>query len=259
MPKFGDDLGGNLKAFFQAGPRGTVSSGLLVDWNQEPGLWQNLRDWLAPRKLPPLKTTSQAIPVPEIWSKNTQFSRVQVVSIVVHVVVIAAIVIIPLLIPGLLQPKVTKASNPILDDTTISPYLPKLAPSTSKAGGGGGQHDLAPAAKGVAPKFSWTQISRPMVHPAEHPQVTMTPTVLGNPQINLPNPNLPNWGDPLGKSSNDSMGAGQRQRRGKRKWQRCRSRRTVWNRAAARPTRERAAMELLPACIARSPNIAMKP
>ena len=70
MPKFGDNLSGNLKEFFQAGPRGNVSSGLLVDWDQEPSLWQNMRDWIAPRKLPPLKTTSQAIDVPEIWTKE---------------------------------------------------------------------------------------------------------------------------------------------------------------------------------------------
>ena len=53
VPRFGDGLGDNLKAFFSAGPRGDVRSGLLVDWNQEPSLWQNLRDWIAPRKLPP--------------------------------------------------------------------------------------------------------------------------------------------------------------------------------------------------------------
>src|SRR5277367_2706079 len=40
IPRFGDDLGGNLKEFFQAGARGDVRSGLLVDWNQEPSLWQ---------------------------------------------------------------------------------------------------------------------------------------------------------------------------------------------------------------------------
>ena len=70
MPRFGTGMGDNLKEFFHAGPRGKVRSALLVDWNEEPSLWQNLRDWIAPRKLPPLKTTSQPIPVPEIWSKN---------------------------------------------------------------------------------------------------------------------------------------------------------------------------------------------
>src|ERR1700734_2382526 len=95
VPRFGTGLGDNLKEFFHSGPRGNVRSALLVDWHEEPSLWANLRDWIAPRKLPPLKTTSQPIPVPEIWSKDPQFSRVQVVSILVHAVAIALVVLLP--------------------------------------------------------------------------------------------------------------------------------------------------------------------
>src|SRR5271170_944775 len=40
MPGFGDNLAANFKEFFQAGPRGNVNSDLLVNWNEEPGLWQ---------------------------------------------------------------------------------------------------------------------------------------------------------------------------------------------------------------------------
>lgn len=208
IPRFGTGMGDNLKEFFHSGPRGNVRSALLVEWHQEPSLWANLRDWIAPRKLPPLKTTSQPIPVPEIWSKNTQFSRVQVVSILVHALAIALIVLLPLLLPSLLSPPVTKAYNLEQSDVTVSPYLAKLAPSKSKAGGGGGAAEKLPAAKGQLPKFLWTQISRPMVHPPVNPQIAVTPTVLGNPEIHMPNNPLLNWGDPFGKSVNDSMGAG---------------------------------------------------
>jgi periplasmic protein TonB len=209
IPRFGTGMGENFKEFFHSGPRGNIRSKLLVDWHEEPSLWANLRDWIAPRKLPPLKTTSQPIPVPEIWSKNTQFSRVQVVSILVHALAIALIVILPLLLPELLHPPVTKAYNPELStDVTVSPYLQKLAPAASKAGGGGGASDKLPAPKGKLPKFSWTQISRPMVHPPEHPEIAVVPTVLGNPDIHLPNNNMANWGDPFGKAANDSMGMG---------------------------------------------------
>ena len=86
MPKFGTGISANLREFFRAAPRGRVNSALLVNWKEEPTLWQNLRDWIAPRKLPPLQTTSQPIPVPEIWSKNTQFNRVQIVSILVQAI-----------------------------------------------------------------------------------------------------------------------------------------------------------------------------
>lgn len=209
MPRFGAGLGDNVKEFFHAGPRGPINSGLLVNWSTETGFWQNLRDLIAPKKLPPLQTTSKPVPVKEIWSKNEQFSRTQLISIGAHVVAVALVVLLPLLFPEWLSPPVQKASTTITPiDDTISPYLAKLQPAKSRAGGGGGQHDLAPASKGRAPKFDWTQTARPMVKPPEHPQIAMTPTVIGNPDIKMPNSNLPNWGDPLGKTSNDSMGNG---------------------------------------------------
>ena len=209
MPGFGGGFGDNIKELFQTGPRGRVKSALLVNWEEEPSLWQNLRDWIAPRKLPPLQTTSQPVDVPEIWTKDPLLSRSQAVSVAVHVVVISLIVLVPLLWPGLLTPNVTKASNPDLEPLTdVSPYLPKMAPAAKKAGGGGGQHDLQPAAKGKLPKFSWTQIARPMVHPPDHPEIAVTPTLLGNPAVNIPNINSINWGDPNGKNNSDSLGQG---------------------------------------------------
>lgn len=208
MPDFGEGVGGNLKEFFRSGPRGSVKSGLLVNWKEEPGLWQNLRDLIAPRKLPPLKTTSQPVAVPEIWSKNAQFSRVQVVSILVHAVVIALIVLVPLFLPNWISPPVTKAFDMNSTDVSVSPIAMKLAPAKQMAGGGGGQHDTLPAQKGKPPKFSWEQFAAPMAHPVEHPQIAMTPTVLGNPDIKLPDNNAPNWGDPFAKSVTGSMGQG---------------------------------------------------
>jgi periplasmic protein TonB len=208
IPRFGTGLGDNLKEFFHSGPRGNVRSALLVDWHEEPSLWANLRDWIAPRKLPPLKTTSQPIPVPEIWTKNENFSRMQVVSILVHGVAIALIVILPLLLSGTISPPVTKASSPELaTDITVSPYKNILKPAAKKAGGGGGAADNAPSTHGKAPKFSWTQISRPMVNPPKS-DITVTPTILGNPDIKLPDNNANNWGDPLSSRNTGSMGNG---------------------------------------------------
>jgi periplasmic protein TonB len=208
VPRFGTGLGDNLKEFFHSGPRGNVRSALLVDWHEEPSLWANLRDWIAPRKLPPLKTTSQPIPVPEIWSKNENFGRMQLVSILVHGTAIALIVLLPLLLTGTLHPPVTQAHGVDLPtDVSVSPYLPKLAPSAKIAGGGGGQADKLPASKGKPPKFSWMQISRPMVNPPKS-DITVTPTVLGNPDIKLPDNKDNNWGDPFAKTLNGSMGNG---------------------------------------------------
>ena len=209
MPEFGAGFAGNIKEFFRSGPRGRVRSDLLVNWDEEPSLWQNVRDLIAPRKLPPLKTTSQPVAVPEIWSKNPQYSKSQLISVLVHVVAIALIVLVPLLLPEWLSPPTTKASDMETTDTTISPYLPLLKPAAKRAGGGGGQHDLTPAVKGQAPKFSYTQFSRPIVHPPTHPEIAVTPNILGNPAIVLPNNNMNNWGDPNSHTtSGDSMGQG---------------------------------------------------
>ncbi len=208
MPAFGGSFSDNIKELFRSGPKGPVQSDLLVDWSAQVSFWQNLRDLISPPKLPPLQTTSKPVQVKEIWSKNEQFTRVQAISVGAHVVVIALIVLVPLLLSGWLRPPGIKASN--LDvtplDTVISPYLPK--PAKLRAGGGGGQHDMKPASRGVAPKFSWTQFSRPMVHPPVNPKIAMTPTILGNPDIKMPQPNLPNWGDPLAHANSDSMGQG---------------------------------------------------
>ena len=208
MPEFGSGLAGNLREFFRPALRGNVNSALLINWSQRPGLWQNLRDMISPPKLPPLRTTSRPVAVKDIWAKNEQFSRVQAVSVLVHVVGITLAVLLPILLPEILSPPTTKASNVQLTPIdSISPYMPKT-PAKEKAGGGGGQHDLKPANKGQLPKFSWTQVARPVVRPPSHPEIAMTPTVLGNPDIKLPNNNMNTWGDPFAKNSSDSMGQG---------------------------------------------------
>ncbi|MGA7623982.1 MAG: energy transducer TonB [Candidatus Acidiferrales bacterium] len=205
---FGAGTGSNLKELFRRAPRGSVNSDLLVSWNAGFGsLWQNLRDAIFPPRLPPLQTTSQPVAVPEIWSKNTQFTRVQALSIAIHVVVLVLIVL-PL-IPGLLMPATTKANSKV-DVIAISPFLPKLPPGAKKAGGGGGggAHDPRPASAGKLPKFAMTQFTPPKVVTNPNARMAMTPTVLGPPELKLPSPNMNNWGDPLSKVLNDSNGPG---------------------------------------------------
>ncbi len=207
---FGGSLGENFKELFRPAPRGAVRSDLLINWNADfDGLWQNLRDLVFPRRLPPLKVSSQPVRVPEIWSKNTQFTRVQALSIAFHVVVLV-LIIVPLL-PELMSPPITQAKSYNITQLDIpSPYLAKLAPAAKKAGGGGGggEHNPIPASKGRLPKFSWTQFTPAFVKPPENPKMAMTPTVLGPPELHLPSPDAPNWGDPLAKTYNDSSGPG---------------------------------------------------
>src|SRR5579872_6239771 len=206
MTGFGSTVSENLKEFFRPAPRGRVNSDLLINWNETPSLWQNIRDLISPPKLPPLNVTSKPVAVKDIWSKNTQFTRVQALSIAFHVLVIV-LIIVPLL-PTLMSPGTTKANNNVVD-VSISPYLPKLAPAAKKAGGGGGQRNPTPAVRGQAPKFSWTQFSKPLAKPPENPKLQMNPTLIGNPDLKVPNITAQNWGDPLSKIlDGDSLGNG---------------------------------------------------
>lgn len=206
MTGFGATIGDNFREFFRPAPRGRVNSDLLVNWNETPSLWQNLRDMISPPNLPPLNVTSKPVAVKEIWSKNTQFTRVQALSIAFHVLVLV-LIIVPLL-PELMSPGTTKANNKY-DVTTISPYLPKMPPAAKKAGGGGGQRNPTPAVRGQAPKFDWTQFSKPLAKPPVNPKLAMTPTLVGNPDLKVPNINAQNWGDPLSKIlDGDSLGNG---------------------------------------------------
>jgi len=209
MPSFGEGMGGNLKEFFRRAPRGEVKSDLLVNWNAGfGGLWQNLRDTISPPKLPPLQVSSKPVAVPEIWSKNTQFTRVQALSLAFHVLVLV-LVIVPLL-PALMSPGTTQAKNMnVTSVDLISPYKPVM-PSGKKVaggGGGGGAHELQPASKGRLPKFSMTQLTPPSVRPVDA-RLLATPTVIGPPDLHLASPNMSNWGDPLSKVINDSNGPG---------------------------------------------------
>ena len=110
MGGFGSSIGDNFKEFFQpARARCGQFSDLLVNWNESPSLWQNMRDLISPPKLPPLNVTSKPVAVKDIWSKNTQFTRVQALSIAFHVLVLV-LIIVPLL-PELMSPGTTKANN----------------------------------------------------------------------------------------------------------------------------------------------------
>ncbi len=208
MPEFGAGLKDNLSELFKPTPR-AVRSDLLVAWTQN-SFWQNVRDALFPRKLPPLNVTSKPVPVKEIWTKDSQFTRVQALSVSIHVGILV-LIIVPLLPEIMGTPATTRASSvqiTQLDDP--SPYLAKLKPAAKKAGGGGGggEHNPLPASKGKLPKFDWTQLTPPKVKTPQNPMYAVRPTVLGPPQLNLPSPNMNNWGDPLSKVINDSSGPG---------------------------------------------------
>lgn len=207
--RFGSSMSDNFKELLRRLPasarRPSDSELLVTSQGWFASFWENIRDTVAPRKLPPLKVTSKPIAVPEIWTPNKQFTKVQALSLAFHVLVIV-LIILPLLPEFMSPPMQANAMN--VTPLNVSPYLAKLKMGNKKAGGGGGRIGTAPATRGRLPKFSMDQLTPPEVKPPEHAKLQVEPTVMAPPNIRMPTPNLPNNGDPLSNLVNDSMGNG---------------------------------------------------
>src|SRR5262249_17941827 len=97
----------------------------------------------------------------------------------------------------------TKPVQKVVTNTValILPEAPADAPKPAiKGGGGGGDRSPAPASLGKLPKPSPRQFVPPTAainNPT--PVLAMDSSILAPPDANLPNINMPNYGDPLGK------------------------------------------------------------
>jgi len=100
--------------------------------------------------------------------------------------------------------------------TDVSPYVLPSSKKEVGGGGGGGDRDKLQASKGSPPKFTLKQLAPPaVVVRNENPKLPVDPSVLGPPQIQLPQ--LAAVGDPLSKimgppsngiGSNGGIGSG---------------------------------------------------
>ncbi|MGA7234697.1 MAG: energy transducer TonB, partial [Bryobacteraceae bacterium] len=82
-------------------------------------------------------------------------------------------------------------------------------PAIHAGGGGGGDRSPLPASKGRLPKPAPRQFVPPsavIVNP--QPKLAMEASILAPPDAVMPNINLPNYGDPLGKLGPASNGTG---------------------------------------------------
>jgi periplasmic protein TonB len=171
-------------------PKETFEQSLLKS------LFQNLDDFLFPKKLPPLKLTSRPEPVRDIWGFYNYSGRGALGSTVVHMLAVAAIIGISILGRRVVQ-EVQKHEQV----TLIAPDLNEvpLPPAKTQVGGGGGggDRDKLQTPKGKLPKAAMEQITPPaMVVRNEHPKLTAEPTVVLPPQIKIAS-NMPNIGDPM--------------------------------------------------------------
>jgi TonB family protein len=209
---YGSSFAENLKEFFSSVPAAARQPvhGRMLD-EQRSGMqifWENLRDFVAPRKLPPLKLTSKPVKVKEIWSKDPQARPAQLVSFAAHALIVSL-----LLVPVVNELTVgtVKAERINLGAVDIAPFIPKQAAAKkAQGGGGGGDRDPRPASQGKAPRFAMTaQLTPPQVI-IKNPNAALQvePTLYGPPELKLPPSSLPNWGDPRAAGYSGSGGPG---------------------------------------------------
>lgn len=145
---------------------------------------------------------------PDIWQDYKAQPGSWLNSLLVHALVLTAM-ILPFYIARMLKP--AQAAPKDVTPIDISPYMAQLPASPKKAGGGGGGGDRTPAppSKGNVPKFSHTQFTPPMAKvPNLQPKLPMTPTLLGPPELKLPQMADANFGDPHGVPGPPSNGPG---------------------------------------------------
>ncbi|MBI2820392.1 MAG: hypothetical protein HYX73_10465, partial [Acidobacteria bacterium] len=102
---------------------------LLLEWEPwHKAFFRQIRDFLRPEKLPPLKLTSKPVAVKDLWSDYKKSRMATETSVLVHVIVIA-LIIIPF---GKKAVEVVKRDVIYIPD--LSPYELSLPPAATKAG-----------------------------------------------------------------------------------------------------------------------------
>jgi protein TonB len=170
-------------------------------------LFESVRELIRPTPLPPLEVTSKPIAVKDIWGLYGRKKQSGVYSLAIHATVI--LLLFTVLSSKAVQ-QAAKSLTTTLIEPDLAPYQPKTGPQKpSGGGGGGGDRSPLPAAKGRLPKISPRQFTPPVeVFNNLHPKLPMEPTIIAPPDMAIPNNNLPNIGDPLGKLGPPSNGPG---------------------------------------------------
>jgi periplasmic protein TonB len=83
-----------------------------------------------------------------------------------------------------------------LTQIDVKPFLPIASPDSAGGGGGGGAHDILQTPKGKLPKFEQQPITPPMVSRNDHPRLAQEAAIVMPKDLQLPNNDLPNLGDP---------------------------------------------------------------
>jgi TonB family protein len=170
----------------------------------------NIRDYFFPRKQPPLQVTSKPVQVKSIWGFSGGKGRYAgLFSGLAHASVIAFLFIAASQVAQ--DEELKDTVTLIAPDIDIAPYVPKMQPKPQQmgGGGGGGSRDPLPASKGKLPPVAPRQFVPPAaVVYNDSPRLVMQPTIVVQPEAQLPDVDIMAWGDPLGVAGPPSNGPG---------------------------------------------------
>src|ERR1700689_1151491 len=177
---------------------------LLLTQNDEPfykSLYRNIKEAINPPKLPPLELTSKPVAVKDIWGLYGNQKKSFMMSFGFQICLILFVVL------ALSTKPVQKVVKQVAE--LVLPADVPIDIKPLKGGGGGGDRSPLQASKGKLPKPQLRQFVPPTaVINNPTPKLAMDPSILAPPDANLPNINMPNYGDPLGKIGPASNGAG---------------------------------------------------
>ena len=168
-------------------------------------LWHNIRDSFSPA-VPLLDITAKPVLVRDIWGQYGRQKKSWALSLAAQSALVLAVVGLASTPAGRQQIKnVTLLVLP--SDLQPNPAPPKKV--TAQGGGGGGDHSPLPASKGRLPKASPKQFTPPMAVLANlDPKLVMEPSIIAPPDVALPQVNISQYGDPLGRLGPPSNGTG---------------------------------------------------
>ena len=208
-------LKGNLKSVFRPEAKNYAISSKPIDTDLilESKPWyltvfSQIKYLFVREERPEILVTAQPVEVDEIFKEYKFRSTSLVYSTIIHISMVLAIILVPTLLMKGRQNAQANNTHVMLVEPT---GLVNLPPKSEKAGGGGGggRREPTPASKGKLPKLSDKQLTPPTPKIVNlDPVLPVEPTLIVPQLAQLPNVNLPNYGDPLGIPGPPSSGPG---------------------------------------------------
>ena len=168
---------------------------------------ENLSEWLkrSPRGVPSSKPSMLGA---NCQARSQEFWRSQALSLVISSCAVFLLLSASSKLPakgGQTNADLTKLIFPQLYE-----YMQRLPPGTDEArgGGGGGKRSAIPVTEGKAPKFTLIQLAPPSRPRDTNSSLLAEASLLGDPALQFPSPNLDRYGDPLRGLVTDSDGPG---------------------------------------------------